>query len=76
MGRKLRYAPEGGALFEITDRTIQGRPLFRPSPELNEVVLGVLGRAQRRGSSQNGWHFLPPWNFSAASPSCRTPPRA
>ncbi|HSK77375.1 MAG TPA: transposase [Thermoanaerobaculia bacterium] len=47
MGRKLRYAPEGGALFEITDRTIQGRPLFRPSPELNEIVLGVLGRAQR-----------------------------
>jgi hypothetical protein len=47
MGRKLRYAPEGGALFEITDRTIQGRPLFRPSRELNEVVLGILGRAQR-----------------------------
>ena len=47
MGRKLRYAPEGGALFEITDRTIQGRPLFRPSRELNEIVLGVLGRAQR-----------------------------
>jgi REP element-mobilizing transposase RayT len=47
MGRKLRYAPEGGALFEITDRTLHGRPLFRPSRELNEIVLGVLGRAQR-----------------------------
>jgi len=26
---------------------VQGRPLFRPSPELNDVLLGVLGRAQR-----------------------------
>jgi REP element-mobilizing transposase RayT len=48
MGRKLRWSPEGGALFEITDRTIHGRPLFRPSRELNEIALGVLGRAQRR----------------------------
>jgi REP element-mobilizing transposase RayT len=24
------------------------RPLFRPSRELNEIALGVLGRAQRR----------------------------
>jgi REP element-mobilizing transposase RayT len=48
MGRKLRYAPEGGALFEITDRTIQGRLLFRPGRRLNEIAIGVLGRAQRR----------------------------
>jgi hypothetical protein len=47
MGRQIRWAPEGGALFEITDRTLQGRPLLRPSRELNEIALGVLGRAQR-----------------------------
>jgi hypothetical protein len=47
MGRRLRYVPEEGALADITCRTVQGRYLFRPSPELNEIVLGVLGRAQR-----------------------------
>jgi hypothetical protein len=47
VGRRLRYVPEEGALVEVTCRTVQGRYLFRPSPELNEVVLGVLGRAQR-----------------------------
>ena len=33
--------------MEVTTRTLQGRLLLRPSPELNEVVVGVLGRAQR-----------------------------
>jgi putative transposase len=32
---------------EITTRTIQGRLLLRPSPAVNEIVAGVLGRAQR-----------------------------
>ena len=27
MGRKLRYLPEGGALVEVTCRTLQGRLL-------------------------------------------------
>jgi len=31
----------------VTHRVVQGRFLLRPSPELNDVVLGVLGRAQR-----------------------------
>ena len=31
--------------MEITIRTIQSRLLLRPSPELNEIVRGVLGRA-------------------------------
>jgi hypothetical protein len=47
MGRRVRYAPEGGCLFEVTNRTQQGRFLFRPSPGFNEIALGVLGRAQR-----------------------------
>jgi hypothetical protein len=47
MGRKLRYIPEGGALVEVTCRTLQGRLLLRPSPELNDIAAGVLGRAQR-----------------------------
>lgn len=47
MGRPLRkIRPK--KLVEITCRTVQGRFLLRPSPELNRRVLGVLGRAQRR----------------------------
>ncbi len=47
MGRRLRYLPpEGSGLVEVTCRTIQGRFLLTPSTELNEVILGALGRAQ------------------------------
>jgi hypothetical protein len=45
MSRPLRFIPEG-SLVEVTTRTIQGRLLLRPSPELNDLVLGVIGRAQ------------------------------
>jgi len=31
----------------VTSRTIHGRYLLRPSPEANDLILGVLGRAQR-----------------------------
>src|SRR4051812_37865042 len=47
MGRRLRYLPpEGSGLVEVTCRTIQGRFLLTPSTELNEIILGALGRAQ------------------------------
>jgi hypothetical protein len=47
MGRKLRYIPDGGALVEVTCRTLHGRLLLRPSPELDDIAAGILGRAQR-----------------------------
>ena len=47
MSRPIRFIPEEGALVDITCRTIQSRFLLRPDPALNEIVLGVLGRAQR-----------------------------
>ncbi len=47
MGRPLRWLPEKGTLVAVTWRVIQGRFLLRPSPELNDVVLGAFGRAQR-----------------------------
>ena len=47
MGRKLRYIPDGGTLVEVTCRTLQGRLLLRPSPELDDIAAGILGRAQR-----------------------------
>jgi REP element-mobilizing transposase RayT len=34
------------ALVEITTRTIQGRLLLKPSPELTEIILGIIGKAQ------------------------------
>jgi hypothetical protein len=33
-------------LVEITTRTIQGRLLLKPSPELTDIILGVIGKAQ------------------------------
>jgi len=33
--------------MELTNRTIQGRFLLRPSKDRSEIVLGVMGRAQR-----------------------------
>jgi REP element-mobilizing transposase RayT len=47
MARRLRYIPPGGALVEITCRTIQGRLLLRPSAGMNDIIRGVLARAAR-----------------------------
>jgi hypothetical protein len=62
----VRFVPEGGALVEVTVRTIQSRLLLRPSLALNERVIGVLGRAQRLygvrcccvAFASNHWHGL------------------
>jgi putative transposase len=45
MPRPLRFVP-AGSLVEITTRTIQGRLLLKPSPELTDIILGVIGKAQ------------------------------
>ncbi|MEM9553451.1 MAG: transposase [Acidobacteriota bacterium] len=45
--RDLRHLPSPGALVEITQRTMQGRYLFRPSRRLNALVVGCLARAQK-----------------------------
>jgi REP element-mobilizing transposase RayT len=37
--------PHTDATFEITCRCIQGRMLLRPSEELNEIILGIIGKA-------------------------------
>jgi putative transposase len=66
MGRGLRFVPEGKTLVEVTVRTSQSRLLLRPGPAVNEIILGVLGRAQRlypvRCCSvvfmSNHWHAL------------------
>ena len=47
MGRPLRYVPPGQPL-EVTNRTFQGRYLMLPTEEVRSIVLGALGRAQRR----------------------------
>lgn len=47
MGRPLRYVPPGQPL-EVSNRTFQGRYLMLPTGEVRSIVLGALGRAQRR----------------------------
>lgn len=46
MSRRLRFIPEGGALVEVTCRTIQGRFLLKPTDDLRTIIVGVLARAQ------------------------------
>jgi len=59
MARRLRHTPEGGALFEVTCRTVQSRFLLRPCPLLNEIILGALARAKRRyGVELSAFIFL------------------
>jgi putative transposase len=49
MARKLRYIPENHpTLLSITNRTLQGRYLLSPGLVLNDLLLGILGRTQRR----------------------------
>ena len=47
MSRRLRFIPGGGALVEVTCRTVQGRFLLKPTSELRSLTIGVLARAQR-----------------------------
>src|SRR5262245_54852756 len=47
MPRPLRFVP-AGCLVEVTVRTIHGRLLLRPGRAANALVVGVIGRAQRR----------------------------
>jgi REP element-mobilizing transposase RayT len=35
-------------MVEVTMRTIHGRFLLRPSPAVNDLIVGVIGRAQRK----------------------------
>src|SRR4051812_5811167 len=48
MSRRIRFIPEGGALVEVTCRALQSRLLFRPSPVLNQIIIGTLARAKQR----------------------------
>jgi len=45
MGRPLRHVPYPYAPFEVTIRTIMGMRLLKPSPEVNEIIVGVFARA-------------------------------
>ena len=65
MARKLRYVPPDG-LVEVTAKTVQGRYLLRPGPEMNRRFLGVVAKAKSLYKVQvhcvsclsNHWHGL------------------
>ena len=48
MARDPRAFTQPWRLVEVTSVTIQNRYLLRPSAKLNDLVLGVVGRAQRK----------------------------
>jgi putative transposase len=47
MSRSLRLLDTETGVVEVSSRTLHGRFLMRPSAKVNELILGVLGRAQR-----------------------------
>ncbi len=65
MGRELRFVPPN-SLQHVTDVTFQNRHFLRPSKEVNERLLGVIGRAQKKyemvihgvAVASTHWHFL------------------
>jgi len=48
MSRPLRFVPTANSLVEVTSRTIQGRLLLRATPPINQAIVGVLGRGQKK----------------------------
>jgi hypothetical protein len=69
MPRPLRFIPEH-SLVEITTRTIQGRLLLRPSPELTDIILGIIGKAQTLyGMTIHAFVFLSTHAHFLLSPS-------
>ena len=47
MGRDIRYIPPH-SLQHVTDVTFQNRRFLRPSKDVNERLIGILGRAQKK----------------------------
>lgn len=45
MGRPLRFFESKKRLYFITNRTVHGRLLMSPSPRVNNIIGGVIGRA-------------------------------
>jgi hypothetical protein len=43
--RSLRFVP-AYSMVEVTTLPLQGRRLLNPSPELTDIILGVIGKAQ------------------------------
>jgi hypothetical protein len=67
MSRPLRFVPAQKTLIEVSTRTVQSRFLLRPSTALNEIVLGILGRAQEiYGVGLCGYAFLTNQSFYLA----------
>jgi REP element-mobilizing transposase RayT len=58
MPRSPRYFPDSGTPstpIEVTTRTLQGRFLLRPCPEVTSIVIGVVARAQERFGMTVNW---------------------
>ena len=47
MPHSPRFLSTERPLVEVTTRTFQGRYFLRPTPQVREIIIGILGRAQR-----------------------------
>ena len=41
----MRYIPWPDSVIEVSNKTVRDRYLMRPSPAVNDMIRGVLGRA-------------------------------
>ena len=54
-----RRCPNPGQLYEITTRTTDKQLLLRPGARVNEIILGVIGRAQQlNGARLHAFVFM------------------
>ena len=58
MGRDIRYIPPH-SLQHVTDVTFQNRRFLRPSKDVNERLIGILGRAQKKYDKLNCLNLRP-----------------
>ena len=45
MGRLMRYIPWPDSVIEVSNKCVRDQYLIRPSPAVNDMIRGVLGRA-------------------------------
>src|SRR3954462_5408942 len=78
MSRRIRFIPEGGALVEVTCRALHSRLLFRPSPLMNQIIIGTLARAKKRhcpGPGATRIARVAPFGVRPANPRLQPMPR-
>jgi hypothetical protein len=58
MARKLRHQKKPHTIIEVSTRCIHGRLLLLPHEQLNLLILGIIGRAQKKYPKIRVYNFV------------------